>query len=152
MVKYSIEKYSDKLINDIKPLIVRHYEEIALHKEYIPLDPDWGRYEKLATMNGLLIVTARDEDKLVGYSVFYISPMMHYKSTISASNDIIWLAPEYRKGMTGVRLIKESERALKELGITKILWHIKFIKDFRKILYRMGYIDEDAIVGKILKE
>jgi hypothetical protein len=32
------------------------------------------------------------------------------------------------------------------------LWHIKFAKDFRHILYRLGYCDEDAIVGKILRD
>ena len=73
-------------------------------------------------------------------------------TTVSASNDVIYLAPEYRQGMAGVRLMKLAETALKQRGVTKVLWHIKFAKDFRKILYRMGYVDEDAIVGKILKD
>jgi hypothetical protein len=53
--------------------------------------------------------------------------------------------------MTGIKLIKASEQELNKINVTKVVWHIKFHKDFRNILYRMGYKDEDAIVGKILK-
>ena len=152
MLEYGIERYCDKLVEEIKPLLERHYQEVALHKEHIPLAPDWTRYKKIADANALCIVGARDNGRLVGYCVFYISPMMHYMTTLAANNDVIYLAPEYRNGFAGIRLIKTAEAALKKLGITKVFWHIKFAKDFRKILYRMGYIDEDAIVGKIIKE
>lgn len=152
MLEYGIEQYSEELVEELKPLLEGHYQEVALHKEHIPLAPDWVRYKKLAEANALCIVGVRDNGRLVGYSVFYISKMMHYMTTTMASNDVIYLAPEYRNGFAGIRLIKVSEAELKKLGITKVLWHIKFAKDFRKILYRMGYIDEDAIVGKIIKE
>jgi hypothetical protein len=62
------------------------------------------------------------------------------------------LHPDYRAGMLGLRLIKESEKILKEKKVDKILWHIKFNKDFRIILHRLGYVDEDVIVGKIIKD
>ena len=152
MITYGIEQYSEELVEAIKPLLERHYQEVALHKEHIPLAPDWARYKKLADANALLIVGARDNGQLVGYCVFFVSTMVHYMTTVSASNDVIYLAPEYRQGMAGVRLMKLAETALKQRGVTKVLWHIKFAKDFRKILYRMGYVDEDAIVGKILKD
>jgi hypothetical protein len=152
MVNFAVEQYSEQLVEDIKPLLDEHYKEVALHKESIPLDPDWSRYKMLADKGLLFVVTARDDNKLVGYSVFFITQHMHYNSTKMASNDVLYLSPEYRKGMAGIRLIKISEIELKKLGVTKVLWHIKFHKDFRNILYRMGYLDEDAIVGKILKD
>ena len=37
-------------------------------------------------------------------------------------------------------------------AVTKVLWHIKVNNDFRLILHRMGYVDEDIMVGKILKD
>ena len=39
---------------------------------------------------------------------------------------------------------------MKELGATKMTWHIKHANDIRPILHRMGYADEDIIVGKML--
>lgn len=152
MIKFQIEAYGLSIIEDIKPLIQLHYEEIALHQDLIPLDPDWEKYKRLADQGMLFIATARDQDVLVGYSVFFIIDHMHYRSTRMASNDVLFLHPKYRTGMTGVRLIKFCEAELAKQKVVKVMWHIKFAHDFRKILYRLGYNDEDAIVGKILKE
>ncbi len=33
--------------NDIRPLIQRHWEDIALNKDKIKLNPDWEAYQKL---------------------------------------------------------------------------------------------------------
>lgn len=150
-MEFGIETWSEDLIEELKPLVRRHYEEVALHKT-IPLDPDWSRYTLLAKADALLVVGARDQGQLVGYSVFYISSMMHYKSTNSASSDVIYLAPEHRTGFAGIKLIKASEDALRNKGITKVFWHVKVIKDFRKILYRIGYQDEDLVLSRIIKD
>jgi hypothetical protein len=151
-MEIGIELYSEKLVEDIKPLLELHYQELTLNKEHIKLDPDWHKYSILAKNKSLVVITARDQGKLVGYSVFFITNHLHYQQNKMANNDVLFLHEDYRKGTTGIKLIKESEKALKDLGIIKILWHIKFAKDFRKILYRLGYHDEDAIVGKILKD
>jgi hypothetical protein len=149
MVTYQVETY-EQVVPDIQELIKLHYEEIALNKQAIPLDPDWNRYKMLSDNNMLCIITARDDSRLIGYSIFFINQHMHYNSTKVASNDVLYLLPEYRKGMAGIKLLKVSEQELKKINVTKVVWHIKFHKDFRNILYRMGYNDEDAIVGKLL--
>lgn len=151
MLTYQVETFDNVLV-DMQELITHHYDEIALHKEAIPLDPDWVRYKALADSKVLFITTVRDDNKLIGYAWFFITNHIHYKSTTVAANDVLYLHPDYRKGMTGIKLIKFSESELTKLGVTKAVWHIKFHKDFRNILYRMGYEDEDAIVGKILKD
>jgi len=151
MIKFNIEKYS-QVNEDIKELIKLHYDEIAVDKDVIPLDPDWDRYKNLCETNVLTIVTARDEGKLVGYSIFFITNHLHYKSTKYANNDLLYLHPDYRRGTTGIKLIKASEKFLLDKKVDKILWHIKFNKDFRILLHRLGYVDEDVIVGKIIKD
>ena len=151
MITYQVEKFSE-VKPEMEDLIKMHYDEVALHKEYIPLDPDWDRYSLMEKNGALFIATARNDGDLKGYSWFFISNHIHYKSTKVAANDVLFLHPDYRKGTTGVKLIKFSEEELKKLDVNKIVWHIKFHKDFRNILYRMGYADEDAIVGKIIKE
>ncbi len=151
MFTIAVEQYSAELIAEIQPLIQLHYDEIALNKEHIPLDPDWDAYQFLADSNRMLIVAAREDGVLVGYAVFFITQHIHYKSTKVANNDILYLHPDYRYGKKGIRLIKDSETACRHRGVDKILWHIKFAKDFRNIFYRLGYIDEDAIVGKMLR-
>lgn len=151
-MEIGIETFDFKLIGELKPLLELHYQELTLHKDHIKLDPDYEKYLQLAKSDMFVMITARDNGVLVGYSAWFITNHIHYRSSKMANNDVLFLHPDYRKGMTGVRLIRRSEEILKELGIIKIMWHIKFARDFRKILYRMGYEDEDAIVGKILKD
>jgi hypothetical protein len=152
MLEFRNEKFDDALIEELKPLIERHYQEVAAHRQHVPLDPDWARFKKVAELDAMLFVGARDEGRLVGYSLFIISHMMHYMSTKSAMNDVVFLAPEYRQGMAGIKLMKFCETELARLGVKKVLWSVKVVKDFRKILYRMKYQDEDVILSKIIKE
>jgi GNAT superfamily N-acetyltransferase len=152
MLEFRNEKFDDALIEELKPLTVRHYEEVALHKGDVPLDPDWNKYKRLVELGFVMFVGARNNGKLVGYSLFIMADMIHYRTTRLADNDVLYLSPEYRQGMAGVKMIKFCEAELKQQGIKKILWHVKQARDFRKILYRMGYVDEDMILSKILKD
>jgi hypothetical protein len=95
--------------------------------------------------------TARDGEKLIGYSVWFLDAHIHYADALVASNDVIFVHKSYRKGSSvGTDLITYSERMLKQIGVNKALWHIKFDHDWSAILRRRGYANEDFIVGKIL--
>ena len=146
---YSEEK-SDAIINR-HDFLEMHYEELALHKDAIPLKPDFERYYSLESKKQLKVFTLRTDEKvLIGYAVFIIGPMLHYKSTICAVNDLLYIKKEYRQGVTGIKFIKYCESKIKEHGAHKITWHIKESNNFFPILKRMGYIIEDIIVGRIL--
>lgn len=140
-----------KVKPEMEPLLEDHYQELTLHKEKIKLDPDWDLYNKLEENKQFYLLTARDEEtnQLIGYSAWFVKPHIHYKNTIVASNDVLFLHKDHRQGMTGIRLIKYSEQEMKKYA-HKITWHVKGEPDFRPILHRMGYIDEDVIVGKML--
>ena len=152
MVDLYVEPLSDKLIGEVQPLIELHYEELTLHKQVVKLDPDWNRYKSLADQNMITIITARDKGILVGYSLFFVNSHIHYKNNIMANNDVLYLHPDYRQGRTGLKLIRKCEQVLQEQQVDKIVWHVKYAKDFRQILYRLGYEDEDALVGKIIRK
>lgn len=149
MIKFNTEKVLD-IKEELKSLLDKHYEELTLDKDVVKLDPIWSLYGELEEKNQFFLFTVRDEDVLVGYSAFFMKPHIHYKDLIVATNDVIFLKKEYRLGITGIKLLKYSEQKVKELGAKKITWHVKYSNDFRPILHRMGYSDEDVIVGKIL--
>jgi N-acetylglutamate synthase-like GNAT family acetyltransferase len=100
----------------------------------------------------ITIITARDKGILIGYSLFFVNSHIHYKNNIMANNDVLYLHPDYRQGRTGLKLIRKCEQVLQEQQVDKIIWHVKYAKDFRQILYRLGYEDEDALVGKIIRK
>lgn len=149
MIKFNTEKVLD-IKDELKSLLDKHYEELTLDKDVVKLNPIWSLYAELEEKNQFFLFTVRDEDVLVGYSAFFMKPHIHYKDLIVATNDVIFLKKEYRLGITGIKLLKYSEQKIRELGAKKITWHVKYSNDFRPILHRMGYSDEDVIVGKIL--
>ena len=72
MIEYKEETYS-QVIDEIKPLLEDHWEEIALNKEVIKLNPNYEMYEKLCNAGVMRIVTARDDGKLIGYCICIIA-------------------------------------------------------------------------------
>lgn len=149
MVSYQIETY-DEVINEIKPLLMAHWEEIALHKNIRKLNPDYDRYRAMEKMEGLQIATARAEGVLVGYSIDFIVPHPHYKDCIMALNDIIFLKPEFRRGMTAYKLIKFEKDALKKRGVVIHQISMKLKHDFGRLTERLGYSEVERIVEGVL--
>ena len=149
-IEIRVEKYAD-VIDAIKPLLELHYQEIASFKEDVPLDPDFEKYRQMEELGRLLIIAARAEGALVGYSIFFLIPHMHYKSTLCAMNDIVFLRHDLRHGGAGIRLFKESERIVREHGAKFLSWHIKPINDFSRVLERLGYAHHEIIMAKILE-
>lgn len=143
-------------LRDILPefaeLCKEHWDEIALHRDEIPLDPDWNRYLTL-DMTGLLsVVAAKDQaGKLVGYSVFLVMPHLHYNSTLCGMNDVVFLKKEFRNQGVGKQLLQRAEQCLLARGVKKISWHVKEHYNFGPILERMGYECEEKNWGKCMR-
>lgn len=119
-------------------LFKEHYEEVAERQDVIELDPDLDKYKTLFDSGFLEIHTAREDGKLIGYSIWIVSPHLHYKKSLTASSDIIFIHPAYRKGMFGVRFIKWTIEEVKKSNPQRILLHVKPHVDFGPILERMG--------------
>ncbi len=130
-------------------LLRAHYEELTLHKEVVRLDPDWERYLELEGEGKLAILVMRKEGEMVGYSVFFLTRHLHYRGLFFAMNDVLFLREDLRGGM-GLRLIRESEKRLGELGVKKIVWHAKSGTVLASLLPRLGYQVEDIALGKIV--
>lgn len=144
-----IEPLAD-ILPEVQDLLVQHYEELTLNKHRIKLNPIWVRYLTLESQGKFVTITARMDSELVGYSGFFLDRHIHYEDLMVAANDVLYLRKDLRQGMTGIRLIKFSEKAMRELGADKITWHVKYSNDIRPILHRLGYADEDVIVAKLL--
>lgn len=145
MVTYTVEKMAD-ILDEFKDLCVHHWREIANYKDEIALDPDWGKYLKMEEIGMLVVITARDHDILVGYSVFIVTPHLHYRQCVVAMNDLIFILPD-RRGYAGAKLILESHRVMVALGADRIMWHIKPRNDWSSVLGKMGYKQEEIMMG-----
>lgn len=133
MITYQ-QEFLETCRDDCQELIRLHWEEIALNQEKIKLNPDWDSYETLEMNNSLKVFTARDGSELVGYFVVLVGRSLHYKDHIFAENDILYLHQDYRKGYTGIKLIKFAEGCLKEDGVSILKVNTKVHQPFDSLM------------------
>ena len=149
MVKYQ-QEFLPTVKSDIQYLLKEHWEEIALNKIKIRLNPDWDAYESLEQQGKLKIFTARDEETLVGYFVVLMGVNLHYKDHIFAANDVIYLSAKHRKGLTGVKLIKFAETCLKQDGVSVLIINTKVHRPFDKIMDYLGFNLIERVYSKYI--
>jgi hypothetical protein len=125
-------------VQEAGSLFQGHYEEIAERTDVIKLDPDLKRYHTLENQNMLEVHTMREDGELVGYSLWFVVLHMHYKNSLTANSDILYINPKYRKGMTGVKFIKWSLEEIKKRKPQRIMFHVKPFLDYSPILERLG--------------
>lgn len=139
-----------KLFDDLMPLLKLHFNEIAHYKD-IPLDPDFEQYAKLEDIGALRAFTARTADGLlIGYSVFFVRHNIHYRSSLQASQDVLYVDPS-RRGF-GAKFILYCDKQLAQEGIQVVYQHIKAEHNFGPMLERLGYEQVDLIFGKRLDQ
>lgn len=142
------EKASD-LFTEAKPLLEAHWAEIATWQD-IPLDPDWDVYTLAETAGNVRTYTFRDHGELKGYAVFFVRPAVHYRGSVQATQDIIWVAPEYRKQLLGARFLLWCDERLLANGVQVVFHHVKLTHDWGKSLDRLGYQALETIYGRRL--
>jgi len=79
MITLQIEPFSEFII-EAKPLLPLHWEELALNKDKVPLDPKYEDYYAREEAGGILVVTVREKGELTGYFIGMIAPGLHYKT------------------------------------------------------------------------
>ena len=133
------QEFLDDVVDEIKPLLTAHWEEIAVRQSQIKLNPDWERYKALEGCAALRIFTARDAGQLVGYFVAIVCAGLHYKDHIFATNDVLFLRQSHRKGLTGLKLLKFAETCLKADGVSVLQINTKTHQPFDVLLERLGF-------------
>lgn len=108
-------------LDEMKPYFPVHWEELALYKDKMPLDPDYDLYLRREEEGAVSCVTLRENGVLCGYWISFISNGVHYKSTLTATMDILYVAPEHRGNKSGFILADKVKSELKRRGV-KMWW------------------------------
>lgn len=144
------QEFLSQVEDDIKPLLEKDWLEIEHSKHTRVLDPDWEAYYKVESSDMLRIFTVRDDNLLVGYFVVLLIPSLHNKGLVQGVVDIIYLDKEYRKGFTGYKLFKFSEKCLREDNIKVMHVTTTEINPIDPILDRLGYSKIETKFEKVL--
>jgi acyl carrier protein len=126
MTRYTFAwaKLDDLLGMGIEDMLVAHWQEVATDQKAIPYAPDWDRYRHMEQIGAFKAMGAWRSDRLIGYNAFFVMPHIHYRHSVFAINDILYIDPDER-GEPGVRLLLTAERDLFQQGAKKIVYHEK---------------------------
>ena len=83
-----------------------HWDEVGTLKQVRDFAPDMATYLEIEAKGRLLICTARDDGKLVGYAVGIIGPDLHAKGRNICVTDIYRINLEYRERGIGQDLFQ----------------------------------------------
>lgn len=133
------EEPFDKLLQELKPMLDKHWEELAVNKEERPLDVDYERYSRLSQEGLLKILTLRKDGVLVGYASFIVSSNLHYKGWVNAVCDVYYVLPEVRKEGLGTSFFKEIVQWLKFHKVNSIYVHDKLKHSHSKLFESLGF-------------
>ena len=141
-----------EVIGEVDELFYKQWEEVADYKDKVNLNPDWSFYEQLYLAGKLGVYTIRHSGKLVGYFVVIAISHPHYKDHIFAHNDIVFIDPEYRKGLAGYFLIKYAEEDLRSRGVSVLMINVRVKKPFDAVLQRLGFNKVERQYSKYIGE
>lgn len=164
-LRFAREPLTDALWAEVFPLLRSHWREVAAFPD-IPLEPDRDLYRHAEANGALRVFTAREPNEttvrhldgqrsrqvvplLVGYAAFFVRSNPHYKSSIQAVQDVLYLDPAYR-GVSAVKFIAWCDAALAADGVQVVMQHLKVKSDHARLMAHLGYEPVDTIYAKRL--
>jgi Acetyltransferase (GNAT) domain len=124
-------------LEDMQELWPEHFREVASFPDRV-LNVNIDRLRNAENAKALVIVTARDDGKMVGYMMDILINPMHYKNMLMASSDAFYIKPEYRaKCARG--LLKLIEKEVRSEGAEVRVTRVKFVNNAEQFHALMGY-------------
>ena len=148
MVDLQRERVWDVMAEAV-PLLMEQKTELAAYQD-IEFNPDWERYTRAEKEGFLRVYTAREDERLIGYAVFFVDRNMHYQDSLQAKQDVFYVEQDRRGAAVGSALIQYSEQHLKLEGVQVIHHHAKLHTAFGVLLERSGYVKLETILSKRL--
>ena len=118
MVEIREEHYNREFADEIEELQHLHAREVDQLR--FPTKINHIAYIMASNRGQLATIAVRDEGKLVGYIGFIVGEDWNTEAYV-AKEAGMYLKKEYRKGRTAIKMIKFSEKVLKEKGVDAVL-------------------------------
>lgn len=137
-------------LHEIGPLLPLHYEELALDKDKVPLDPQYNLYLAREDRGEVIYMTLRENGKLMGYFIGFIAPGLHYQTCLTCTMDIFYVHPDHRNGRGGLRLFRAVEKELRRRGVNRWFVGSKMHKDASRLFEALKFRPIETFYSKWL--
>lgn len=152
-MQISIKLGSQAEVTSLPDLLEEHWDEVAKNKQLMILKPDIQLYQDLEDRGLMFTLVAKEDEKVIGYSINFVQYHLHYNDLLYCQNDVLFVKKEYRTtSSVGLKLMRETEKEAIRRGAKQMLWHAKEHTTLAAILPRMKYTVQDIVFSKQLKE
>lgn len=151
MITAQVESF-EAALPELNVLFPRHWEELALFRDRMPLAPQYNEYVTRERSGRLFLATVRADGRLAAYYVAQTAPGFHYAGTFTAHMDIKYVVPDLRGRGLIVPLMRTVERELRRRGVQA--WYSGYKTctplGLDKILPALGFQPADSYLVKWL--
>lgn len=147
MLTTQIESFTERQ-PELAILFPKHWEELALNRDKVPLDPQYEIYFEREKRGEVLLVTLREEGEIAGYFIGFIAPGLHYKTCLTCIMDIFYVSPEHRNKRGGIMLFRAVEKECKRRGVQRIFAGSKDHKPAGRLFMALGYKQVETYFSK----
>ena len=151
MLTAQVESLTDTQ-EELKPLFPTHWEDLALNKDAVPLDPQYDLYLRRDAAGEVLFVSLRENSKLIGYFVGFIAPGPHYRTCLTGTMDIYYILPEKRGGTKALRLFRCVFQEMKRRGVQRVFMGSKLHKDTGRLFEAFGLRPVETFYSAMLED
>jgi len=141
IVEYAQEYYHE-VIDEIVPMLSVHGDEV----EDYTVVPVLEVYEAGDSKDIFAIYTMRHEGKLVGYAGFWKLDNPHRAGSVTASNDLIYVHPDYR----GALALKFFEWIEQNILTDVIIYTFKTMHDHPELMEHLEMKFTEKVYKKVL--
>lgn len=149
MIEYAVEPLDLKLIGEILPLQQGYWEEVAGPFHHFPPDVDWKTYLMAQEQGKLKVLIGRVDGVLKAGTFIVLTPHPHY-ACIAASLPLLFVAPEYRRGREGLKLVKLAIEEGKKSGAQLMTTHGGVHNGVNKLFEYLGFNDFGRYFVKVI--
>lgn len=135
------------LIEEGRELMREHWDEITAYKD-IPLGIDEEKYSKFEELGAMRAYSVREDDVLIGYAVFFVQYNPHYKGSLQATQDVVFIRKD-KRGF-GKEFLAWCDKQLEDEGVQVVYHHIKTKHNWGAMLEQMGYQLTELIYSRRL--
>lgn len=132
-----VERLRD-VFDEWKSFHAEHWNELALNKETVPLNPNYKQYKTLDDAGMITFVALREDERMVGYYVGFLMSDLHYQ-ILTCSMDIFYVHSSVRGRHGGIRLFRAVKRELERLKVRRWFVGEKLHKPSGRLFLALGF-------------
>ena len=144
---YQEENYKD-VIKELDKILPQFFKEVDIYPE--EPEPDIN-HELLSSINSLQVITARDDDKLVGFHIAIIENDIFYKTLLTSAVLFYYMLPESRGNGNGTKLFEYAEKIYRDKGVKRVFMSRKIYINNENMFDSLGYTHIESNYTKAIQ-